>query len=394
MTVDVEPRGRFSKFSWANPKFRSFVVQAALLLLLLLSFLEIWRNTLSNLESRNIASGFDFLSKSAGFDIVQSLIPFTSDSSYGRAIAAGFLNTILVASLGIIAATVIGFTVGIMRLSKNWLASRVAAFYIEFFRNIPLLLQIFIFYTVVLKGLPSAKQAFHFGNTAFLSNRGLVFPQPLFGEGAWLGIAGLAVALLAAWALLGWANARQARTGRAIPVSVISLGLIVTLPLGGLAIGGFPVMWDFPELKGFNFAGGVTVIPEFLALFGALAVYGGAFIAETVRSGVQAVSPGQIEAARSLGLHQGSTLRLVVIPQAMRVVIPPLAGHYLNLTKNSTLAVAIGYPDLVALGGTVLNQTNQAVEIVGIWMIIYLTLSLVTSAFMNWFNSRMRMVER
>jgi general L-amino acid transport system permease protein len=281
-----------------------------------------------------------------------------------------------------------------MRLSKNWLLSRVATLYIEFVRNVPLLLWIFVWYGAVLQPLPGPRQSLNVGDLFFLSNRGLMMPRPIFGEGAWIGFAGLVIAIIASIAISRWAKARQMATGQPFPVFWTAVALIVLLPLLGFAVAGFPISWDVPVLKGFNFAGGVAVIPEFMALFLALSIYTGTYIAEAVRAGIQSVSHGQTEAAHALGIWSGVTLRLVVIPQAMRVIIPPLASTYLSLTKNSSLAVAIGYPDLVATGGTVLNQTGQAVEIVSIWMIVYLSLSLFTSVLMNWFNARMRLVER
>jgi general L-amino acid transport system permease protein len=395
MAAASDAREREKTSFWNDPKVRSIFVQVLLLLALAFFAYEIVHNTITNLRARNISSGFAFLSNGAGFDIIQSLVPFSSGaSSYGTAILAGFLNTVLVASLGIVAATIIGFIVGVMRLSKNWLVAKIATVYIEFFRNVPLLLQIFIWYGAVLKPLPGPKQALNAADAVFLSNRGLMMPKPIFGDSAWLGLIGFIAAVAAAIILAQWAKKRQEATGEYFPVLWTSLALLIGLPLLGLLLAGFPVTWEYPELRGFNFAGGLTVIPEFMALFLALSVYTGAFIAETVRAGIQAVSHGQSEASHALGLRHGPTLRLVVIPQAMRVIIPPLASQYLNLTKNSSLAVAIGYPDLVAMGGTVLNQTGQAVEIVMIWMVVYLSLSLLTSGFMNWFNSRMRLVER
>jgi general L-amino acid transport system permease protein len=394
MTVTTEVGGTPHVSPWNNPRIRALVVQAILVVVFVILGYEIVRNTLANLESRNISSGFAFLSKSSGFDIIQSLIPYSSSSSYGRALVVGFLNTLLVSAVSIVAATAIGFVIGIMRLSKNWLVARVATFYVEFFRNIPLLLWIFIFYGAVLKPLPGPKQALTLFDSFFLSNRGFMMPRPVFGEGAWLGLVGLIAAIVACWGLARWAKARQLRSGETFPVLWTSIGLLVGLPLLGLLLAGFPVTWDFPELKGFNFAGGVDVIPEFIALFLALSIYTATYIAEAVRAGIMAVSHGQTEAALALGLRPGKVLRLVVVPQAMRVIIPPVASTYLSLTKNSSLAVAIGYPDLVAAGGTVLNQTGQAIEIVAIWMTVYLSLSLLTSGFMNWFNSRMRLVER
>ena len=394
MTAAAEARERPKVSIWNNPRIRSIFVQAVLLLVLTFLFYEIASNTISNLRTRNIAAGFEFLNKTSGFDIIQSLVPYSSGSNYGQAIFVGFLNTVLISVLGIAAATVLGFFMGVMRLSKNWLAAKIATFYIEFFRNIPLLLQIFIWYGVVLQPLPGPKQALDLGGMFFLSNRGFMLPKPIFGDGAWLGLAGFIGAVVGAWLVARWSRTRQAATGQTFPVFLTSLGLAAVLPFLGLALAGFPLTFEYPELAGFNFKGGIDVIPELMALFLALSVYHGTYIAETVRAGIEAVSHGQTEAAHALGLRSAMTLRLVVVPQAMRVIIPPLASTHLSLTKNSSLAIAIGYPDLVATGGTVLNQTGQAIEIVGIWMIVYLSLSLLTSAFMNWFNARMKLVER
>jgi len=394
MTAAVEASGHVKVAFWNNPKVRSTAFQVLLVLLLAMLFYEIIVNTIDNLKTRNIASGFGFLTKTAGFDIIQSLIPYSSSSSYGTAILVGFYNTILISLLGMVLATIIGFTMGVARLSKNWLVARIGTLYVEIFRNVPLLLWIFIFYSALLQPLPGPKQALNFLNSFFLSNRGLIMPKPMFGEGAWLGLAGLVAAIAASYFIRRWSKARQLKTGQPFPVFWASLALIAGFPILGMVLAGFPLSWEFPELKGFNFAGGVHVIPEFIALFLALSVYTGTFIAEAVRAGIQAISHGQTEASYALGLRPGKALRLVVIPQAMRVIIPPLASTYLSLTKNSSLAVAIGYPDLVATGGTVLNQTGQAIEIVGIFMIVYLTLSLLTSFLMNWFNAKMKLVER
>ena len=394
MTATVDATGPVKVAFWNNPKVRSTAFQVLLVLGIGVLFYEIIVNTIDNLRTRNIASGFGFLRKTAGFDIIQSLIPYSSASSYGTAILAGFYNTILISLLGIVMATIIGFTMGVARLSKNWLVAKIGTLYVEIFRNVPLLLWIFIFYSALLQPLPGPKQALNFLDSFFLSNRGLIMPKPMFGDGAWLALAGLAAAIVACFFIQRWAKERQSRTGQIFPMFWTALGLIIGLPVLGLLLMGFPLSWEFPELKGFNFAGGVHVIPEFIALFMALSVYTGTFIAEAVRAGIQAISHGQTEASYALGLRPGKALRLVVIPQAMRVIIPPLGSTYLSLTKNSSLAVAIGYPDLVATGGTVLNQTGQAIEIVGIFMIVYLTLSLLTSLLMNWFNSRMKLVER
>lgn len=379
---------------WNDPKVRSYAVQTLLALLFLVGLFTIVQNTASNLVSRHISSGFSFLYKNAGFDIAMSLIQYSSNSTYLRAIVAGLLNTLLIAFLGIIFATIVGFIVGIMRLSRNWLIARIGTVYVEVIRNVPLLLQMYVWYQAVLKPLPGPRQAVNVFNMFFLSNRGLSMPAPVFGPGAWLGLAGLVLGIIGAIVVHRWAKRRQAVTGQHFPSVWAGIALIIGLPVLGLLLAGWPLTFDIPKLGGFNFRGGATIIPEFMALWLAISIYTGSFIAEVVRSGILAVSHGQTEAAGALGLRSGPTMRLVVIPQALRVIIPPLASQYLNLTKNSSLAVAIGYPDLVATGGTVMNQTGQAVEVVTIWMVVYLGLSLSTSAFMNWFNSRVRLVER
>ena len=394
MTATVDASGHDKIAFWNNPKVRSGIFQVLLVLILGVLFYEIIVNTINNLKSRNIASGFTFLSRTAGFDIIQSMIQYDSASSYGKAILVGFYNTILVSVLGIIFASIIGFTMGVARLSKNWVVSRIGTLYVEIFRNVPLLLWIFVFYSAVLQPLPGPKQALSLFDSFFLSNRGLMMPKPIFGEGAWLSLVGLVAGIVASYLISRWAKARQLRTGQPFPVIRTSIALIIGLPILGLVLAGYPLTWESPAYKGFNFTGGIHMIPEFIALLLALSVYTGTFIAEAVRAGIQAISHGQSEASYALGLRPGSALRLVVIPQAMRVIIPPLSSTYLSLTKNSSLAVAVGYPDLVATGGTVLNQTGQAIEIVGIFMIVYLTLSLATSGLMNWFNSKMKLVER
>jgi len=389
-----EGDGRRGVSLWNDPRVRASVFQAALVLLALVLIYDIAVNTMRNLASRNITSGWDFLSRNAGFDVVFSLISYSSDSHYGRALLVGFLNTLLVSALGIVFATILGFLIGVMRLSRNWLASRAAAVYVEFVRNVPLLLQIFIWYQLVLKPLPDARNAIKFWDIGALSNKGLTLPAPIFGPGAWMGLLGLAVAVVASIMVHRWARKRQAETGQRFASGFMALGLIILLPVIFFAFAGWPVTFDYPVMGSFSFQGGATLVPEFIALLMALSIYTAAFIAEAVRAGIQAVSRGQTEAAHALGLTQGQTMRLVIVPQALRVIIPPMTSQYLNLTKNSSLAVAIGYPDLVAMGGTTLNQTGQALEIVFLWMVVYLTLSLLTSAFMNWFNRRVRLVER
>jgi general L-amino acid transport system permease protein len=379
---------------WNDPKIRSALVQVIMVLVVGFFVYEIVDNTVTNLTKRNISTGFGFLKKTAGFDLIQTLIAYSSESSYGRALLAGFLNTLLVSSIGIVLATLLGFIFGIMRLSRNWLVSSIATLYIESIRNVPLLLQMFVWYGVVLKSLPGPRQAINIGDMFFLSNRGLNMPDTIFGDSAWLGIIGLAAGIVGAIVLRSWARKRQAATGQPFPHVATGIAMILALPVLGLLVAGWPITFDYPVLGGFNFTGGTVIIPEFMAMLVSLSIYTGSFIAEIVRAGIQAVSHGQTEAASALGIRPSLVTRLVVIPQAMRVIIPPLASQYLNLTKNSSLAVAIGYPDLVAAGGTVLNQTGQAIEVFMIWMVVYLSLSLITSSFMNWFNSRMRLVER
>ena len=379
---------------WNDPRLRARVFQAVLLLLAAVLLYEIVFNTARNLASRNITSGWGFLDRTSGFDVVFSLIPYSSESTYGRALVVGLLNTLLVSALGIVFATILGFTIGVMRLSRNWLVARTAAIYVEFMRNLPLLLQIFIWYALVLKPLPEARDAIRIGEIGALSNKGLTLPAPIFGPGAWMALLGLLVAIVLSLIIHRWARKRQAETGERFPSGLTALGLIVALPVIFFALAGWPVTFDYPVMGSFNFRGGATLVPEFMALLLALSTYTAGFIAEAVRAGIQAIPKGQSEAAYALGIKPGHTMRLVVLPQALRVIIPPMTSQYLNLTKNSSLAVAIGYPDLVATGGTTLNQTGQAIEIVLVWMSVYLTLSLITSAFMNWFNSRVRLVER
>lgn len=394
MTATVDASGHAKVAFWNNPKVRSTAFQILLVLVLAVLVYEIVVNTMNNLKSRNIATGFGFLWRTAGFDIIQPPIEYSSSSSYGRALLVGFTNTIIVSVFGIIFATILGFTMGVARLSKNWLVAKIGTLYVEIFRNVPLLFWIFFFYSAILQPLPGPKQALTILDGVFLSNRGLMMPRPIFGEGAWLGLACLIIGIVATVVIARWSKARQLATGETFPVLWTSLALIIGLPLVGFAVAGFPVTWDVPVLQGFNFAGGFQIIPEFIAMLVALSVYTGTFIAEAVRAGIQAISHGQTEASYALGLRPGKALRLVVVPQAMRVIIPPLTSTYLSLTKNSSLSIAIGFPDLFATGGTTLNQTGQAIEIVGIFMVVYLSLSLLTSLLMNWFNSTMKLVER
>ncbi len=384
---------------WASlrgsPRIRSAAHQILLLTGVLWAAYEMIGNARENLQARGIVSGFGFLGHTAGFGISQTLISYDEIDTYGRVFLVGLLNTLLVACLGILLTTPLGFIIGIARLSRNFMVAGLAAAYVEITRNLPLLFQILFWYLAVLASLPPPRQSALLPGILFASNRGIIVPQLALGSGAGEVAAALLAATAAVTILRTWARRRQVTTGRRLPIVVPGLALIVGLPLVAAVAFGSPVRFEAPELRGFNFVGGYRLIPEFVALLLALVTYTAGFIAEIVRAGVLAVPRGQTEAAYSLGLRPGTTLRLVVVPQSMRVIVPPLAGQYLNLTKNSTLGVAIGYPDLVAVfAGTALNQTGQAIEILGITMLVYLALSLLTSLLMNWFNARMQLGER
>ncbi|QQS55275.1 MAG: amino acid ABC transporter permease [Candidatus Competibacteraceae bacterium] len=380
---------------WNNPEIRAIAFQIIALAATVAFGYYLFENTQTNLRRLGIASGFDFLSTSSGFGILQSLIPYSETSSYGRVFWVALLNTLLVSALGIVLATLIGFIVGIARLSKNWLIAKLALAYIETFRNIPLLLQIFFWYFTVLRAMPSPRQSLSLGEAVFLNIRGLYLPAPRFQSGFGWVLATFALALVLIFILVRWSKRRQAATGQPFPTISASLALLLGLPLLAFWLTGSPLIWQYPELRGFNFQGGLVIIPEMASLLLALSIYTAAFIAEIVRAGIQAVSHGQTEAAFSLGLNSRLTLRLIILPQALRVIIPPLTNQYLNLIKNSSLAAAIGYPDLVAaFAGTVLNQTGQAIECIAITMAVYLTISLLISLLMNGYNRRVALVER
>jgi len=397
MSIDLPTGSPPAPVAFYNdPKLRSIAYQVALCAVIGFLVYAAARNAITNLERAHIASGFAFWHNTAGFDISQTLIEYSAQvSTYGRVFWVGLLNTLLVAGLGIVIATILGFIIGIARLSQNWLLSKAATGYVETIRNIPLLLQLLFWYNAVLKALPELRDSIKIPGGIFLNNRGLFVPQPIFKDGfGWVPIA-LAVGIIGAIAFYIWARKRQEQTGQQAPVFSAGLALVIGLPLAVMALAGFPLAFEFPAAGRFNITGGIEVLPEFAALLFGLSIYTAAFIAEVVRAGIMAVSRGQTEAAYSLGLRARPTLRLVVVPQAMRVIIPPLTSQYLNLTKNSTLAVAIGYPDLVQVfTGTVLNQTGQAVEVVAITMAVYLTISLATSLLMNFYNSRIALVER
>ncbi|MGH6762730.1 MAG: amino acid ABC transporter permease [Phyllobacterium sp.] len=395
-TQDIAPAGRSGGVVsyFYDPRIRGIVYQAVVFVAIVSLVYWIIGNTIENLNRLNIASGFSFLSGRAGFDLGQTLVPFTSDSTYGRALYVGFLNTLLIAVVGVITASILGFMIGIGRLSHNWIIRKLCTAYVEVFRNIPPLLVIFFWYFGVLSVLPSVRESIALPFGSFLNQRGLYFPTPVWGEGAWLVGATFIAGLAGAFLVRLWATRRQMATGQQFPVALTAIALIAGLPLLAFIGTGFPLTFTYPVLGTFNLTGGKQVKPEFIALYLALSFYTASFIAEIVRAGILGVNKGQTEASAALGLKPGMITRLVVVPQAMRIIIPPLTSQYLNLTKNSSLAIAIGYPDLVAVGGTVLNQTGQSIEIVAIWMVIYLGLSLVTSFLMNWFNARMALVER
>jgi general L-amino acid transport system permease protein len=380
---------------WNDPGKRALLFQILMVLAVVAFLYYIIHNAVTNMQARHIKTGFAFLHEQAGFGIIQSLIPYSEMDSYGRTFIVGLLNTLLVSVLGIIFATILGFIVGVARLSTNWLVAKVAAVYIEIFRNTPLLLQIFFWYFAVLRSLPSPRQSLSFENTFFLNIRGLYIPDPLPQSGFGWVWAAILVSIVAIVLLKRYSHITQRDTGRFIPVLWPAIAIIIILPTIVYFLAGSPLHWDLPALHGFNFSGGITILPELLALLLALTVYTAAFIGEIVRSGILAVPHGQTEASQALGLSSNQRLRLVVIPQAMRVIIPPLTSQFLNLIKNSSLATAIGYPDLVSVfAGTTLNQAGQAIEIIFMTMSVYLVFSLITSFFMNWFNKRVALVER
>jgi general L-amino acid transport system permease protein len=380
---------------WNNPKLRAFAIQLAVLFVVGSFAWIIIDNTITNLQRQNIASGFGFLENPAGFGIALTLVEYTEQSSYGRALLIGFLNTLLVAVIGIFVATTLGFTLGVARLSSNWLVAKIATVYVEVVRNVPLLLQIFFWYFAVLRALPLPRDSLSLLEVAFLNNRGIYVPALLLeGNGLILGLSVL-IGIVAAWLVGRHANRKRLETGDIVKGAAFAPLLVFVLPVLAFLVLGMGLKAEIPSLQGFGFKGGWSLIPEFVSLLLALSFYTAAFIAENVRSGILAVSKGQTEAARALGLKPTPILRLVIIPQALRVIIPPLTSQYLNLTKNSSLAVAIAYPDLVSVfSGTVLNQTGQAVEVIAITMTIYLSLSLFTSLVMNWYNRHMALVER
>lgn len=380
---------------WRNKETRSVIIQIVTMALLFAFFAYIINNAVLNLQALGKTFSFDFLQEPASYDINQTLIEYTSRSSHARAMLVGILNTALVAFCGVILATVLGFILGVIRLSNNWLASRIVYVFIEFTRNVPVLLHILLIHGIMVHFLPLPKQAISVGDALFLSNRGVYAPRPEFLDGFGFTVAAFGIAVIAAVIFRRWAKRVQEDTGKIYPVFLICTGVIIGLPLIVFLISGSPLVWEMPKMGRFNLQGGVMMLPEFLALWLALSFYTSAFIAEIVRSGIMAINKGQWEAAGALGIRRNRVLQLVIIPQALRVIIPPLASQYLNLTKNSSLAIAIGYMDIVAtIGGITLMQTGKEMETMIIVLLIYLSFSLVISAFMNWYNKRIALVER
>lgn len=379
---------------WHDPVKRGWFFQGLALVLVAALLFWIVNNTIDNLTRLNIASGYGFLDQRAGFGLSMSLVEYSPNSLYLRAFVVGILNTLLVSAMGIVAATVIGFVMGVARLSTNLLIRSLATVYVETLRNVPILLQIFFWYFAVLGALPQPRQAVSVAGSFFLSNRGLYVPAPVPGDLFWVTPAVLALSIAGVVWLRGWARQRREATGQGFPAFRVGLAIVILPALIAWIVTGAPLEWSIPELRGFRFEGGAPVLPELVAVWFALSLYTGTFIAEAVRGGIQAVSRGQTDAARSIGLSRGQTLRLVVIPQAMRVIVPPVTNQYLSLTKNSSLGAAVGYPELMNVSGTMLNQTGQAVEVLSLTMLTYGLICLCIASVMNLYNYSVRIKER
>ncbi|WP_208380242.1 amino acid ABC transporter permease [Psychromonas algarum] len=379
-----------------NPKYRAIIFQVIALALVVFFAIYFAHNMFANIESRGITTGFSFLDNTAGFGISQTLIPYDDGTStFLDVFIVGLLNTLLVSILGIIFASIIGLLIGVARLSTNFLVSKLALIYIETFRNIPILLQILFWYNVVLAALPGPRQSFAYLDSIFLNNRGLLLPEPIFESGSMSILIAFILAVAGVIYLTRWARKRHHDTGQEFPIFKVSIALLILAPTLVYFIAGQPVSAEYPVLKGFNFRGGLTIIPELLALLFALSIYTATYIAEAVRAGIEAVPKGQKEAAKALGLSDYVILTKVILPQALRVIIPPVINQFLNLTKNSSLATAIGYPELVTLfSGTTLNQVGQAIEIILMTMAVYLVISIVISILLNWINAKMEIKGR
>jgi general L-amino acid transport system permease protein len=380
-------------FSWNDHRVRVWVYQAIILALVACVVWYLVDNTLHNLAARNIQTGFAFLNKEAGFAIGETLIEYQLTDTYWQAIKVGLLNTLLVSVMGIVLSTVLGTFIGVARLSKNWLVNKLAAVYVEVMRNIPLLIHLFFWYALLTEILPGPRQALNPIEGVFLSNRGIKIPALEGASLIWM-VAGVGIACLGSFVLNRWAKNKQNLTGKTTPVFALSIVFLIVCPLLAYWVSGAQLQWVKPELKGFNFIHGWSFSPELAALLIGLVLYTGAFVAEIVRSGIQSVGKGQWEAGASLGLSRGKVLRLIILPQAVRVMIPAMSNTFMNLTKNSSLAVAIGYPDIVSIVNTMLTQTGQAIEAVVIIMLAYFTVSMCIALLMAWYNKRMALVER
>ncbi len=381
-------------YFWNDEKTRGIIYQVVTALLVAFIGYYLISNVQENMAKQSIASGFDFLGKEAAFEIGEKSIEYTAADSYGRALVVGVINTLKVSLIGMVLTTILGTIVGICTLSSNWLVSKLGTVYVEVFQNIPVLLQLFFFYSLFYEAFPGPRQALTPVAGVFISNRGIDFAVPA-EHYAWSYMgAAFMIGCVIAFFQARWARKRQEKTGQQFPAFWVGVGLMAGLPLLTWLACGAPVALDIPELKGFNFKGGMNISPEFSALLFGLVLYTASFIAQIVRAGIQSISHGQTEAAMSIGLKSKHVLSLVILPQALRVIVPPLTSQLLNLTKNSSLAVAIGYPDFVQVAGTTINQTGQAVEGVALMMLVYLTLSLATSAFMNWYNKKIAIIER
>ncbi|RXJ68930.1 amino acid ABC transporter permease [Halarcobacter ebronensis] len=378
-----------------NPENRALIYQVIVLLAIFLFTYFVLNNMFINIEKRGINTGFDFLNNEAGFGILQTLIHYDESDTHGKVFIIGLLNTLLVSFISIFFATVIGLLIGIGRLSKNFMVAKLSMVYIETFRNIPILLQILFWYNVVLASLPTPKQSLSYFDTIFFNNRGLYIPRPILESGFIAVFIAFILGIVAVIFLRKWSKKRHEETGEEFPIVWTSIAILIAAPTLVFFISGSPATLDYPALKGFNFKGGWSLIPELLALTFALSIYTATYIAEAVRAGIEAVPKGQKEAANALGLKDYIILKKVVLPQALRVIIPPVINQYLNLTKNSSLATAIGYPELVTVfAGTSLNQVGQSIEIILMTMAVYLTISIFISLIMNYFNSRTKIKER
>jgi general L-amino acid transport system permease protein len=381
-------------FSFSKSTITTLTLQAAVIGIIFYAAYGLLVNTQANLESRNIASGFGFLSLESGMPISNSLLPYSPADSYGFAFFIGIINTLYVAFFGIILATVLGILIGVARVSGNWLISKLAEIYVEVLRNIPLLLTLFFTYTIVLAALPIPKKSLTPFEGFFLNNRGIYLPRPIPESGFWIVCLALFTGITAALLIHWFATRLHRETGRIIPSFTLGLIMIVTIPAIAWWLTHGPMAWEFAVLKGFNFKGGLVIRPEFSALMTGLVLYTAAFIGENVRSGIQSVNTGQINSSKALGLTPGLTMRKVILPQALRVIIPATTNDYTSLVKNSSLAVAIGYPDMVSIGGTIIGQNDQAIEIIAMWMGVYMTINLIVSMIMNWLNAKVQHIGR